>query len=337
MKDGVILMNTFVYKWKKNGKEYIGEKKFKNENEIVQYIESLGGELIDIIEKKEKDLPVSKENKIVQDKIEHTEPLSAINKQKNTFKVPNARNVLLVGLSYFAGQFLGSVCVGIWLGIKATAKGIDVKDPLVMMQLKKSVLVPASVIGLIVGFIFMVLSAYILFDKNLRDHVKGCAWRMGSIKQNLSALIPGLCIGFGILILIGLLTKQAPGLVGAKAASSTSIVKLASSPNMTGLIWSFMFLFIAPFAEELVFRGVLFAGFKNSLGVTRGGILVSTVFLLAHMNKIFISFPAFIGIFILAAGTLFYRIRFKAIGPSIVFHMSYNFFISIPLLATFAR
>ena len=90
-------------------------------------------------------------------------------------------------------------------------------------------------------------------------------------------------------------------------------------------------IFISSTLEELIFRGVLLGGITRNYGLTMG-IVISTIFIIAvhypfpHLSYIVIYL-------ILSITTIYLRIKTKAIGPSILCHLTYNlsvlFFTSI--------
>jgi membrane protease YdiL (CAAX protease family) len=86
-------------------------------------------------------------------------------------------------------------------------------------------------------------------------------------------------------------------------------------------------VFLAPPIEELLFRGIMFGGYRKSFGTTRASVLTTLIFVAMHFDR-FIRYPiAIFGITSLALAALVMRTRTNAIGPSISVHFGYNSFL----------
>jgi membrane protease YdiL (CAAX protease family) len=83
---------------------------------------------------------------------------------------------------------------------------------------------------------------------------------------------------------------------------------------------------LAPFAEELLYRGILFRSFWNRLGVIPAAILSSAIFAILHFYDGY--GLASVGIFGLSCALLYAATG--SLGASIVLHMLYNSAIKIP-------
>ena len=76
--------------------------------------------------------------------------------------------------------------------------------------------------------------------------------------------------------------------------------------------------------EELLFRGVLYGGYRQSLGPRKAAVLVTLIFCLLHVPEVLHLPVAMLGIAGLALTALWMRLRASAIGPAIAVHFSYN-------------
>ena len=83
--------------------------------------------------------------------------------------------------------------------------------------------------------------------------------------------------------------------------------------------------FLAPIAEEIIFRGLLLAAFARTFGYMTGNIIVSILFAITHLTAYGIGMTsAFIGagLFAIIAGIV--AISTKNILPAIIMHSMAN-------------
>jgi uncharacterized protein len=78
---------------------------------------------------------------------------------------------------------------------------------------------------------------------------------------------------------------------------------------------------IAPFVEEMFFRGVLFQALRQSMGWNKAAVLASLVFALFHLDP-----AALIPTFALGYAFAYVYNRTNSIWPGILLHFSVNFF-----------
>jgi len=160
---------------------------------------------------------------------------------------------------------------------------------------------------------------------------KGSLKDLGVLPFNLWR---GIKIGFFWLIVIKIFT-----LIYAATASALGLEpppELAENiPRLfgtgyTGLIFAVVItVFIAPVAEELVFRGFLYPAFRKRLGMKWAVFLSAVVFALFHPSVWLILPIVLIGVIL---AILFERLG--SLGPPIILH-SFNNLLSLVLLYYF--
>ena len=84
------------------------------------------------------------------------------------------------------------------------------------------------------------------------------------------------------------------------------------------------FAMIAPFAEEIIFRGYFYKGFENRLGSFWAGVIVTILFVAIHgpqlaFNPILLSFIAVVAIIL-----IYIRIKTDNLTNCIIVHFIYN-------------
>ena len=88
-------------------------------------------------------------------------------------------------------------------------------------------------------------------------------------------------------------------------------------------------ILVAPFAEELFFRGFLYQAFRRWRGVTQGILLSAAVFAISHGAPLLI-----VGIFPLGIVLAYMFERRGSLGATITAHMTYNLIGFIFLVST---
>ncbi|MCM8762710.1 MAG: CPBP family intramembrane metalloprotease [Candidatus Omnitrophica bacterium] len=107
------------------------------------------------------------------------------------------------------------------------------------------------------------------------------------------------------------------------------IMSLYLQTNSFYLLFIIFFLscIVAPFSEELIFRGIIYAGFKKSFSVPLSMILSSLIFALLH-NEIFV----LAGLFAFGIFLSYLFEKYKNLWLSISVHFFNNLFTTIIVL-----
>jgi membrane protease YdiL (CAAX protease family) len=142
---------------------------------------------------------------------------------------------------------------------------------------------------------------------------EGIRWRWPGGRQAIKIFFSGIVLALGLMIVEVLLPENKP----------FPLEKLFSSPASAYTLAVFS-VTVAPFMEELIFRGVLFAFFENMAGT--GVALVSTalLFALIHMPEYWGAWSGLV--LILAVGFVCSTARAltKSVVPGVILHMAYN-------------
>ncbi len=132
----------------------------------------------------------------------------------------------------------------------------------------------------------------------------------------LSVVIMGITAAFAIAFVLALV--QIAGLIPDSwiaVQSDTYSDVAAANPFMQFLSVGF----IAPVAEEILFRGFIFGTLKKDMHPWAAIVISAVIFGVAHMTPLGIIYATGLGILL---GWLAYR--FNSIVPALFFHMAYN-------------
>lgn len=239
----------------------------------------------------------------------------------------NARNATLILGAFLAGQFGIAAVVGFFYGFGQAIAGHG--DAISHWESSPFFLAPATLFGFIGGGIAMILLSRGLLKEALADVTEvGAAWVLGRRTE----IFKGLAIGIGVAFFYVI-----PGTVFRPQVDENSVgplARMAMTPGLPQIAWFTMALLLAPPLEEMLFRGVVYGGYRRSLGPVRAAWLTTAVFALLHITEAIHYPPALIAIAGMALLALRMRLRSAAIGPAIALHFGYNFVIALGVVSS---
>lgn len=222
---------------------------------------------------------------------------------------------------YVAAQFAGGALVGLlwWVGGGQPS-------PERLQELSG----PAALTGMLCAGAFLWFAVRSLGSERLRDtSERGIGWVRGDAA--------GLWLGSGAGALVAAVTF-AFALVWFPPEPGTPLgpmTELSSTPGPGRVYVGVIALALAPFLEELLFRGVLFAGLSASWGRVPAAGVTTLAFVALHATELLFYWAAGFGIVALATLALWLRLRFGALGPAVAAHLTYNaVLVTIGALAT---
>lgn len=236
--------------------------------------------------------------------------------------------LILFILGQTAGQFLGGLVYGFVTALLGSVKGNLLHDPQGLSEFADRMTLPSIALGTLSGSLLVFVRARRLWPEELCTP-EGAALRLGSWREILRGGGVGFSLACFYMLFAFLLVRW------IQPGGTPFLVEMASrGGGVQSLFWLSLILLFAPFAEEPLFRGLMFAGFSRSFGMRTGGLITTLIFVLLHIFEILSFWPAGIGISLLALATLRFRIRTGALGPSIALHFAYNFLLLIVILAS---
>jgi len=108
--------------------------------------------------------------------------------------------------------------------------------------------------------------------------------------------------------------------------------QLAFVPGLQQWIWLLAGLLFAPVAEELLFRGVLYGGYRRSFGKIAATLITTSTFVLLHLPDVIRFLPSIVALAALGLTAQWCRLRSSAIGPAIAVHIGYNVVLSLVII-----
>jgi membrane protease YdiL (CAAX protease family) len=120
-----------------------------------------------------------------------------------------------------------------------------------------------------------------------------------------------------VYLVLGVLARLRPESVGPLAQAATA-------GGLSRLIWAVLAVLVAPPTEELLFRGVLYAGLSRSWGAHAAAVATTALFVGLHGSEIAGYLPGWIVITALGALALRARVVTGSLVPGIALHTGYN-------------
>jgi len=165
--------------------------------------------------------------------------------------------------------------------------------------------------------------AYIYFLVVVRYRLPfwaGIRWRNPTGRQALLFFLEGFILGVALQFAPTLLPDQ----------ESFPLERLLSSTEAALAVGLFAVL-VAPFMEELIFRGVLFAIFEKQAGLWLATVATAVLFAALHVPEYWGAWNHVL--LILVVGVVFSLARAVtgSLAPSVILHLAYNLFLVIAL------
>jgi len=223
---------------------------------------------------------------------------------------------------FFSILFLVAVLTGIYFGIARILIALNIGERINssnITNLSFSVLYGIQV-ALMVGVVWF----YAIYWRRARWRDLGLNYYsfIKTIWYSFLALLLIMLINFGYVILMTKVFKIAP--------PASKMEELVSKKNVSYIMLLVVVSIIAPFCEEIFFRGFLFQGFKRRWGVVAGIIISSVLFSAAHLD-LYNFLPLMAIGWVLAY--LFHKT--KSLLPVIFLHAIYNLLLILILLSQY--
>jgi tetratricopeptide (TPR) repeat protein len=240
-----------------------------------------------------------------------TEPL------KSSSRTLDARSATTILLAYLAMVVLCASVFAVIAIATTEAQGIhDYKQT--TLVLNKLTPVMAVLIPILGGAVTVAMS-FALIPKHLKDtSPNGAAWVLGHWWAIGQGLVIGLIVGACVYALNMALRSH----VAFKDMGP--LQRMWVTPGLAQKLFVISAVVLAPPFEELLFRGVLYGGYRKTFGPIWAAVSTTLIFVLLHVPQTIHYLPGIASITVAALAALWCRLRSNAIGPAIAVHVGYN-------------
>ena len=112
------------------------------------------------------------------------------------------------------------------------------------------------------------------------------------------------------------------------------LAQLFQGPAAVALLAAVVVIIMAPIIEEVLFRGLAFAGIASRLGPVWATAITTIIFTALHAPEKILYWPGFFDVAAVALLSCALRLRYRSIRPGIAMHFFYNFgMILVPALS----
>lgn len=226
-------------------------------------------------------------------------------------------NALTAFLVWLGSVFLIFILQGIFVAAFAVANNRTdmtelVKDPMVLLLSVVSVL-PAHALTLVLAW-----AVVTRFNKN--PFFKTLGWSFGDFRWWHFPIILGVFFIFAAVISIFFPEQE------------NELTKILASSRAAVFVVAFMATFSAPIAEEVIYRGIVYSGFRKTFNVPVAVIVTTVLFAGVHYPQYWGSWGTIILITTLSLILTFIRVRSDNLLPCVVLHFIFNGIQSVILI-----
>lgn len=184
---------------------------------------------------------------------------------------------------------------------------------------------------LVSGLVTVFVARAMIPDYLSNTSPTGAAWKRGSWMAVVKGLGIGLALGASCCAL-NILLRNYVIFSHVAVSDLQASDQLAFVPGFQQLFWLLAGVLFPPVAEEILFRGVLYGGYRRSFGGIAATLITTSTFVLLHITDVIRFFPSFVALAALGLAAQWCRLRSGAIGPSVAVHIGYNTVLSLVMI-----
>jgi len=155
----------------------------------------------------------------------------------------------------------------------------------------------------------------------------GIAWRPAPLQAYAMAVLGTLAV---LLLAMGEFALIPPNL---SKLHDLELAQLFQGSAAVALLAAGVVVIMAPIIEEVLFRGLAFAGIATRLGPAWAVTITTIIFTALHAPEKILYWPGFIDVAAIALLSCALRLHYRSIRPGIAMHFLYNFgMILVPAL-----
>ena len=146
----------------------------------------------------------------------------------------------------------------------------------------------------------------------------GIAWRPASARAYAVAALLAVAVVALVAVMYRLVPPDLSKLQNLPMAKLFSLTGPALLPPIL------VATFLAPVVEEIIFRGIVFAGLAARFGTVWAALISVALFVLVHAPQKIYYPPGFLDVGLVALAAVWLRLKYRSIRPGILLHILYN-------------
>ena len=179
-------------------------------------------------------------------------------------------------------------------------------------------LVVASIIATALGHIIVLVACWAVitqFGRRPFLETLGWGWNKLGVVGGI-VLVP---VVIGAVVLISLMAQFV-----LPEAETTLFTQMLRSSNLARYLVAALAVLTAPIVEELIYRGMLYAGLRSRLPVVPSVVIVASIFTLVHFQQYWGAWASLVGLTSLSLILTAIRAYTKSLLPCFLIHLVYN-------------
>jgi len=184
--------------------------------------------------------------------------------------------------------------------------------PLAQLGQNALILVPAQTVAYLIVVAFMAQLVRLKQGGNL---LKAVSWNAPSAQRAVGAIAVGVGLALVSAIFTGFLSRWMP-----KSLPVDKLFRDASSAYLLALFG----VIVAPFVEELFFRGFLYPALARRIGASASMVLTAAAFAVVHQGQLARAWVPLSWLFIVGMVLTYVRMKTKSVATCVFIHTVYN-------------
>jgi len=235
-------------------------------------------------------------------------------------RLPRDLNAVSATIILFGYLIAPALCI-LWIAVIAILvtrlQGIHANDQI--LRVIHDIMPAISILTPFISGGAAVLISLWLIPKSLKDtSPNGAAWVRGSWRAIAEGFVIGVILGAVATVMSKAMTHH------VDYRDMSPVVQMLLRPGLLQVLSAVSIVLCGPPAEEIVFRGVLFGGYRKSFGPIWATLLTTLLFLALHLPKVLYYMPALAGASGASLAALWCRLRSGDIGHAVALDVGYN-------------
>ncbi len=197
--------------------------------------------------------------------------------------------------------------------LAASGRGMENQDEVLQFLKSDPTAVFLQILAIVPAHLLTIGLAWLIVTRGNKFPFRTMlGWQRGGFRWWHYCMILGLFI-----VIAQLVTMVWP-------EQENELIRLLQTSRSAVYIVAFVATFTAPFAEELVYRGVLYSALQKWFGLRAGFLSVTILFTLVHVLQYYPSYSTIFLLFLLSLTLTAIRVKTGNLFPCIVLHTLFN-------------
>jgi hypothetical protein len=216
--------------------------------------------------------------------------------------------------------------IGVWL-LSAALIILEVAARIIIatmpeppkVQITKESAIASIFFTLFWHIVTIIVCWVVVTGKGRQPFFQSMGWHWGglSVARRIAMVVVVVALMVGLQIALPQILPD---------SGNTDFEQLLRTSATVRLMVALVAVLSAPIVEEVIYRGVLYAGLRKRIGIQSSVIIVTVLFTAVHLPQYWGAWASITALTILSLILTLIRARSKSLLPCVVVHMAYNMF-----------